>query len=127
MAEYLRTQDPGRAVTCGLNLAIIASSKRGRLIYDDKEGGRKNDKDEKMRGMNSTMFNLITNIVGSGMNKAANLESTYRAAQPVIDTLDIAGYNYASGRYPLEGKRHPGKIIYGSETFHRDIAKTGPW
>ena len=123
MAEYLRTQDPGRAVTCGLNLAIIASSKRGRLIYDDKEGGRKNDKDEKMRGMNSTMFNLITNIVGSGMNKAANLESTYRAAQPVIDTLDIAGYNYASGRYPLEGKRHPGKIIYGSETFHRDIAK----
>lgn len=123
MAEYLRTADPGRAVTAGLNLAIIASSKRGKGVYDNAEGGRKNDKDEKMRGMNSTMFNLITNVVGSGMNKAANLESTYRAAQPVIDMLDITGYNYASGRYPLEGKRHPGKIIYGSETFHRDIAK----
>lgn len=123
MAEYLQEADPGRAVTAGLNLAIIASSKRGKGVYDDAEGGRKSDQDEKMRGMNSTMFNLITNVVGSGMNKAANLESTYRTAQPVIDALDIAGYNYASGRYPLEGKRHPGKIIYGSETFHRDIAK----
>ncbi|MDE6167047.1 MAG: DUF4982 domain-containing protein, partial [Acetatifactor sp.] len=33
------------------------------------------------------------------------------------------GYNYASGRYPLEGELHPDRLIFGSETFPGDIAK----
>ena len=123
MADFLHREDPGRAVTAGLNLSIIVSAKKGKGIYDPEEGGRKEDKDSQMSGMNSTMFNFITNVVGSGMNKAANLESTYTAAVPVMDCLDICGYNYASGRYPIEGKRHPERILVGSETFHRDIAK----
>jgi beta-galactosidase len=40
-----------------------------------------------------------------------------------LDALDIAGYNYASGRYGLEGKKHPDRVIYGSETFPQDIGK----
>jgi hypothetical protein len=27
------------------------------------------------------------------------------------------------GRYPLEGKKHPHRLVVGSETFHQDIAK----
>ncbi len=37
--------------------------------------------------------------------------------------MDIAGYNYGSGRYPLEGKQHPDRIVFGSETFPQDIYK----
>jgi len=44
-------------------------------------------------------------------------------ASPFVDSLDIAGYNYGSGRYPLEEKQHPGRIIFGSETFPQDIYK----
>jgi hypothetical protein len=40
-----------------------------------------------------------------------------------LDVLDIAGYNYNSGRYPLEGKAHPQRVIFGSETFPQDIVK----
>ena len=42
---------------------------------------------------------------------------------PILDALDVAGYNYASGRYPLEQKQHPNRIILGSETFPQDIYK----
>ena len=35
----------------------------------------------------------------------------------------MAGYNYASGHYPMEGKCHPDRLIFGSETFPQDIAK----
>ena len=42
---------------------------------------------------------------------------------PFLDSLDIAGYNYASGRYPLEEKAHPERVIFGSETFPQDICK----
>lgn len=124
MVNLLHEIDPTRPVTAGLNLSIIASASKGKGVYDDENGGRKEDGSEnKMQGMNSTMFNFITNIVGTGMNKAANSGFVDRASSPAADAVDIAGYNYASGRYPLEGKKHPARIVVGSETFPQDIAK----
>ena len=122
MAEYLRKADPTRPVTGGFNLMIIANAKKGKGIYKE-EGGMANDSDKAMSGMNSTMFNFIASMVGSGMNKSANSKAADEATAPALDLLDMAGYNYASGRYPLEGKAHPDRLIYGSETFPQDIAK----
>ena len=62
-------------------------------------------------------------MIGTGMNKQANSDKADRIVSPVLDELDIAGYNYASGSYPLEGEKHPNRIIVGSETFPQDIAK----
>lgn len=122
MVEYLHTEDPNRAVTAGFNLMIIASAKKGKGVYDE-EGGRKNDNDKAMNGMNSTMFNMVTNMVGTGMNRSANSRKADEVTSPALELLDIAGYNYASGRYPLDGKTHPQRVIVGSETFPQDIAK----
>ena len=123
MVSFLHSVDCTRAVTGGFNLMIIANAKKGKGVYNE-EGGRKDeDSDKKMQGMNSTMFNMITNMVGTGMNKAANSKFADEATTPCLDALDMAGYNYASGRYPIEGKAHPDRLIYGSETFPQDIAK----
>jgi hypothetical protein len=46
-----------------------------------------------------------------------------KVTSPCLDVLDIAGYNYASGRYPLEGRAHPNRIVVGTETYPQDIAK----
>lgn len=122
MVSYLHKLDEKRPVTAGINLMIIANAKKGKAIYNE-DGGRSDDSENKMNGMNSTLFNMITNVVGTGMNKAANSKKADEATSPCLDALDIAGYNYASGRYPLEGKAHPERLIYGSETFPYDIAK----
>ena len=122
MVAFLREADGTRPVTGGFNLMIIANAKKGKGIYNE-EGGMANNNADKMQGMNSTMFNMITNMVGSGMNKSANGKAADEATAPCLDALDMAGYNYASGRYPLEGKAHPDRLIYGSETFPYDIAK----
>ena len=121
MVAYLKQSDGTRPVTGGFNLMIIANAKKGKGIYNE-EGGMNNDAD-KMSGMNSTMFNMITNMVGTGMNKSANGKAADEATSPCLDALDMAGYNYASGRYPMEGKCHPDRLIFGSETFPQDIAK----
>lgn len=123
MKDYLHSLDGERAVTAGFNLMIINSAKKGKGIYDDEKGGRKNDNDKKMSGMNSTMFNMITSMVGTNMNKSANSKEADDATSPALEILDIAGYNYSSGRYPLEEKAHPERVIYGSETFPQDIVK----
>lgn len=122
MTDCLHRLDPSRAVTGGFNLMIISSAKKGKGIYEE-EGGRSDDSDKKVGGMNSTLFNFVTSMVGTGMNKSANSKAADEATAACLDTLDIAGYNYASGRYPMEGKKHPERVIFGSETFPQDIAK----
>lgn len=123
MVDHIHSLDQNRAVTAGINLMIIARSAKGNGIYKE-DGGRDDDgKQKAMSGMSSTMFNMITNMVGTGMNKGANGKKADQVTTPVLDALDMAGYNYASGRYPLEGKAHPGRVIFGSETFPQDTWK----
>lgn len=122
MKALLHQLDDSRPVTGGFNLMILKSSQKGKGVYKE-DGGMQQDTDKNMSGMSSTMFNLITSMVGTGMNKSANSKTADRATSPALDLLDIAGYNYASGRYPLEGKAHPDRVIFGSETFPQEIAK----
>ena len=123
MVELLHGLDQNRLVTAGFNLMIISSASKGKGVYKEDGSGRDDSNDKKMSGMNSTMFNLITNIVGTGMNKAANSSKADAATSPSLDLLDVSGYNYASGRYAKEGRLHPDRLVVGSETFPRDIAK----
>ena len=123
MVDFLHQVDPGRAVTGGFNLMIIAKSAKGKGIYDESGEGRDESGDKKLQGMNSTLFNMVTAMIGTGMNKSANSKKADTATSPALDQLDLAGYNYASGRYPLEGKVHPDRLIFGSETFPQTIAQ----
>lgn len=123
MVDYLHLLDRSRAVTGGMNLMIISRSAKGNGVYDEESGGRKDSGKDKTSGMNSTLFNLMTSMVGTGMNKGANGTKADQVTSPVLDALDVAGYNYASGRYPLERKAHPNRVILGSETFPQDIVK----
>ena len=45
--------------------------------------------------MNSQAFNAFTNAFGRFMTLSANLPIADRVTAPVLDLLDVAGYNYA--------------------------------
>ena len=120
MVDLIHELDPNRLVTAGFNLMIIYNASRGKGIYNE-EGGRNDDGGQKMAGMNSTMFNMITSMVGTSMNKSANSKKADAVVSPVLDLLDVAGYNYASGRYKLDKDLHPDRLIFGSETFPHTI------
>ena len=116
----LHKLDGSRPVTAGYNLMIMTQAASGKSIY----GGDENPAEKSMPQINSSlMFNMIAAGVGSNMNDSANSEEADRIVLPALELVDIAGYNYASGRYPLEGKCHPERVIFGSETFPQDIAK----
>ena len=125
MVDLCHKLDPSRPVTCGTNLMIIGRAAKGQGIYQDgeqKTGGGKGKKEKE--GQNaSLMFNIIASFVGSGMNKGGNSPKIDALTTPFLDSLDIAGYNYGSGRYPLEEKAHPNRVVFGSETFPQDIWK----
>ena len=120
--------DPGRPVTCGTNLMILSRAAKGQGIYQDGEQntgteGKKQTEDPSKVKNASLMFNIMTSFIGSSMNKAGNSKKVDELTTPFLDSLDIAGYNYGSGRYPLEEKAHPNRVVFGSETFPQDIWK----
>ena len=122
MTQLFHELDDSRAVTGGFNLMIIANAAKGSEMYKE-EGGLNEQPGPDMSTMDSTTFNMIASMTGSGMNNAANSDEADAAVSPVLDTVDIAGYNYASGRYEIDGELHPGRLILGSETFPQDLPK----
>ncbi len=125
IVDLIHSLDATRPVTCGANLMIIAQAAKGKGIYKDVDGNQaKQARASKNESKNvSLIFNTIASFLGTGMNKAANSRRADRVNSPFLDCLDIAGYNYASGRYVMDGKLHPKRVIFGSETFPQDIAK----
>lgn len=122
MTQLFHELDDSRAVTGGFNLMIIANAAKGNEMYKE-EGGLNEQPGPDISTMDSTTFNMIASMTGSGMNNAANSEEADAAVSPVLDAVDIAGYNYASGRYEMDGKLHPERLILGSETFPQDLPK----
>ncbi|MBR2540451.1 MAG: DUF4982 domain-containing protein [Mogibacterium sp.] len=123
MVDLCHKLDASRPVTCGANLMIMSKYAKGSGIYKDGEQKTSDSKKKKEGGNASLAFNIIASVVGPGMNKAGNSKKVDKLTTPFLDSLDIAGYNYGSGRYPLEAKAHPERVIFGSETFPQDIWK----
>ena len=123
MVDLCHKMDASRPVTCGANLMIMSQYAKGSGIYKDGEQKTSGGKKKKEGGNASLAFNIIASVVGPGMNKAGNSKKVDKLTTPFLDSLDIAGYNYGSGRYPLEAKAHPNRVIFGSETFPQDIWK----
>ena len=103
MVKLIHSMDSSRPVTCGLNLMIISRAAKGQGIYKDGEQSNAASGKEKKEGGNASLaFNIMASFVGSGMNKGGNSPKVDAIVTPIINALDIAGYNYGSGRYPLE-------------------------
>ncbi len=130
MVELAHTLDPTRPVTAGINFMVLLMASKGKGLYDEggaaknyaegNSGGKRKPAREKKSG--SLMFNTMMSVLGKGINRMGNSKGADAATSPVLDLLDIAGYNYANGRYEKEGSVHPGRIIVGTETYPQDIA-----
>lgn len=133
MVDLVHALDDSRPVTAGINLMVMELASKGKGVYKEEGGrsdqdtagrkkkpGKKSGSEEKS---GSLFFNMMTSMIGTNMNRMANSRHADQVTSPALDALDIAGYNYASGRYPLEGKAHPDRIVVGTETFPQDIGK----
>ncbi len=116
MVEYLHELDDTRFVTGGYNLMLIGRAKKGMFQYSEEKPDTK--------PMNSSMmFNKMASMIGTGMNSASSSKEYDEMITPLMDQMDIAGYNYASGRYEPDYGLHPERLIIGTETFPQDIVK----
>ena len=122
MVDLLHSLDPTRPVTCGINLTLMVMERAGQGWYDT-EGGVAEQATASGAPRGSMLFNLVAQASGAGMTHIANLPGADRLVSPALDALDIAGYNYAAARYAIDARKHPERIIVGSETFPHELAR----
>lgn len=109
--------DNSRPVTAGINLMIVGLTRMGMNIFaqSNAAAGPSN--------VTSEEYNNMMVASSQQMLKAVLAPAIDEATTPVLDALDIAGYNYANLRYPIEGTAHPNRIVVGSETFPYQLAE----
>ena len=122
LVELLHSLDPTRPVTCGLNLAMMMMENMGHGWYEQADGiAEAANSGDTPRS--SLLFNLTAQATGSSMTLLANTPGVDALVSPALDALDIAGYNYASARYAIDARKHPDRIVVGSETFPYELPK----
>lgn len=66
--------------------------------------------------INSMMSNL-DNMV----RKFITTDTAGRVTETAFSQVDIAGYNYGTARYEMDGDNYPNRMIVGSETYPKDL------
>ena len=124
MTDCIHSLDDTRKVTCGINLLICVYEQLGMGIYKDKKEYKpvpledKNNKKEKKSG--SSFFNYWTQKLGKTLFMVSKGRRAEKIVNSIVDRLDIIGLNYGSSRYEIDYKKHPNRLMIGTESFIND-------
>jgi hypothetical protein len=137
MAGHCRELDPTRPVTAGVNLMLNGLATVGIGAFKAEEpggatgaarpgrgrarGGKRDDRE--MPAVGSAFFNLLYSRIGPILNHVGGLRRVDRATSGIFQVLDVAGYNYGAGTYRVTGRRHPGRVVVGTETLPGNIVR----
>ncbi|MFE4834558.1 glycoside hydrolase family 2 TIM barrel-domain containing protein [Arthrobacter sp. NPDC056691] len=121
IAGRTRELDPTRPVTNGINLLLNTvapdDAKKAESVAKARENGHNASK------------NMITilNFAMSALEKVMPLivagKRTDTRTKDAFAALDVAGYNYGTGRYRKDHQTHPDRVIVGSETVPPQLFK----
>ena len=122
ISDFIRELDDDRPTTFALNFLLNVMADSGRSLFDTSENNEA--KAEKKRSAaTSTMANVMANRIGGLMQTISKLPKADKVSRDTFETVDVAGYNYAWGRYKGDVKRHPDRVMLGTESMPGDIAK----
>ena len=130
MRDHLRSLDPTRPVTAGINVLLNVQVKRGRGIYRDsgeylpeplpEDGSYK----EKRSG--SKFFNYWTEKLGWLFFTASKGRTAEKIVNAIAPNLDVVGLNYAASRYDRDAAKYPERLMLGTETMAGDLPYNWP-
>ena len=115
IASKAKSLDSTRLITNSINgfLNLIAPTDEEKLAAKALEAKEKGENPNKnLIGILNLLLGILDKIMGPLMRMKAVDEKTKDAFADV----DVAGYNYMVGRYEMDGKLHPDRVIVGSET-----------
>jgi beta-galactosidase len=125
ISGLVRELDPQRPTTIAINFLLNVMAASGRSLFDTSE--HEPDKEQrKPSAVTSTMANVLANRVGTMMQAISKLPKADKVSRATFTAVDVAGYNYAWGRYRGDAKRHPDRVVLGTESMPGDLPKVWP-
>lgn len=109
LAEHVRTQDPTRLITNGVNAALAVLDELPAMMAE-AEGG----------------LNEMMSDAADAMNALGSSDPATQRIEESSSVLDVLGLNYAQGRYVPDQTAFPHRVIVGSETFGSMIGQLWP-
>jgi len=122
ISELIHELDPDRPTTFALNFLLNVMAASGRSPFDTTEHAPP-EEDEKASAITSTAANAMANKIGGMMQLVAKLPKADKVSKHTFTTVDVAGYNYAWGRYKGDAKRYRDRVVLGTESMPGDIPK----
>lgn len=119
--------DPNRFVTNGINGILATGEKFFEIISDimkdlDQNAGQTTSADNGDSGGSNALNSIQAVMVGELADAIATHPTMNDMLTEFTDAMDIAGYNYLTGRHEKEHELYPHRIVLGTETFPGDIA-----
>jgi len=71
-------------------------------------------------------MNLAMGVIGPAMEYVGTWNVVDRKTRDSFALLDLAGYNYLSGRYEMDVAKYPERMIVGSETGTANLWEMWP-
>jgi beta-galactosidase len=124
LAEKIRSLDPSRYVIHSINGWLSYYSLLSQRLNRKKPLGEVDKPDKEEKGLpTAANINPLINLMYQFMDLIVSLPGIDKCTREAYATVDIAGYNYMSGRYAKDGTRYPERVICGSETFPPEIVR----
>ncbi|WP_426592651.1 glycoside hydrolase family 2 protein [Cellulomonas sp. McL0617] len=120
LAEKVRSLDPTRLVTNGVNGFVAMLDMVLPLMAAARvEAEAPADTAEPAGGVNTMM-----DAFGAMMAGIQTAPQTTEATEEAFAVLDVAGMNYSDARYSLDAELFPDRVICGTETLATSIDRT---
>ncbi|PRY13949.1 glycoside hydrolase family 2 TIM barrel-domain containing protein [Kineococcus rhizosphaerae] len=115
ISRHVREQDPTRPTTIAVNPLLAMMASRSASAGTGEQGPAERSP------ATSTLANEVAARMGRLMVLASRLPAAERATRDVFEAVDVAGYNYGYASYPAARRRHPHRVIVGTESLLGDL------
>lgn len=116
ISDKIKSMDNTRYTLASINGVFAAGDKVGQIVADvvsdlSAKGEMDGNVNDFMTVMDGHLDDIVVHpFISERLEKACA-------------GVDIAGYNYMTARYELDGAVHPNRVIVGSETYPPEIAR----
>ena len=120
IAKKLRSLDNTRFTINSVNGMFTIMGRLGEIIGSIEKERNKTVEEKPIEEKEKEINNMMSKLADY-MDDIVSHKDVTKATEQMFAGVDIAGYNYMTGRYAKDGKLFPNRVICGSEAAPRNI------
>lgn len=135
LQRKIKELDSTRYTTAAINGILAAGDSFGKIVGsamgelgiplpDSQKMSRQDgnaDKKKAPAGGSDELNSMMGIMVGPLADAISRNQMITDMTEEFVEAMDIAGYNYLTGRHALEHELFPNRVVLGTETFPADI------